>query len=62
MASGTQAPWVSLVRFAAKMASSNVRNSAAPHATSHSGRCHPRRTMTKNRTVVITIVPVTAMP
>jgi hypothetical protein len=60
--SGTHAPWMNLVRFAPKNASSTARNSPAPRSASQSGRCQRRRTMTKKRIVVITIVPVTAIP
>ena len=62
ISSGTQAPWMNLVRFAPKKASSTTRNSAAPRTASQSGRCQRRRTMTKKRIVVIAIVPVTAIP
>ena len=42
--SGSQAPWVSLVRLAAKNRRSTVRNPPAPRSTSQSGLCHCWRT------------------
>ena len=60
--SGSQAPWVNLVRFAPKKARSTASSGTAPSRVSNSGRCQRCRTMTKKRIVVIAIVPVTAIP
>jgi len=51
-----------LVRFAEKKVTSMTRNTAAPGSTIHSGLCQRIRAIAKNRRVVVTNVPVTAMP
>ena len=62
ISSGNQPPWSTFGRFAAKNVRSTVRNAAAPRTASHSGLCQMARTTTKNSTVSIASVPVTAIP
>jgi hypothetical protein len=40
IAGGSHAPWINLVRFAAKNSTSMLRNIAPPPRTSQSGTCH----------------------
>ena len=60
--SGNQPPCGTFVRLAPKNARSTMRKPPAPASTSHSGLCHSIRTTTKNSTVSIASVPVTAIP
>ena len=62
MASGNQPPCSTFGRFAAKNVRSTIRKPAAPAIDSPSGFFHRMWTTTKNRTVSIASVPVTAIP
>ncbi len=61
-ASGNQPPWTTFGRLAEKNARSTIRNAIAPVTASRFGLPHTMWTTTKNSTVSIASVPVTAIP
>ena len=62
IASGNQPPCSIFGTLAAKNVRSTIRKAAAPAIASPTGFFHRMWTTTKNRTVSIASVPVTAMP
>ena len=60
--SGNQPPWENFVRLAAKKVPSMIRKIAATGATTHHDRPQRCRATTVMRQVVMTNVPVTAIP
>ena len=62
IASGNQPPWTTFGRLAVKNVRSTIRNAIAPVTASRFGLPHTMWTTTKNSTVSIASVPVTAIP
>ena len=62
MTSGSQPPWWTLARLAARNVASTDRKRAAPPATAQTGQRQRNRATVKNRIVVITNVALTATP
>ena len=60
--SGSQAPWVTLVRFEEKNETSTVRNSAPINTSFQVAVCQIERATARNRIVSRMNVPVTATP
>ncbi len=60
--SGTQPPSTTFIRLAARKARSIARKPEIIRIEAHSGQRHRFHTTTKASAVVVTIVPVTAMP
>jgi hypothetical protein len=61
MTSGSHAPLAILVRFAARNSASKPRTAPPTGTTTHSGHPHCRQATQKARSVVMRIVPVTAI-
>ena len=62
IASGSQPPWSIFVRFAARKTPSRGRKTRPNAATAIGRQRHRHRATAMNRVVVITNVPLTAMP
>ena len=62
ISSGNQPPWKNFMRLAAKNDRSTNRKNAETGSKAHSGTCHARRATTVIKIVVMTNVPVTAIP